>query len=208
MFSPTFSRTHLTGTDLTGAEHADTAGTMSAAGPRRSLVAAVAAVVALLACMLTVASPASASIGSHRRTSAEKAMGRAVFRAINSERHAHHLPALVSNSDLMTSARRHDVTMARFNTMSHQLPGEAFFAKRISSAGYKWDWAGENIAYNKLISTAGVLQLESMMYHEKAPNDGHRLNILSPHFHNVGVDIFIDHVHHTVWLTTDFGHHQ
>jgi uncharacterized protein YkwD len=45
------------------------------------------------------------------------------------------------------------------------------------------------------------------MYNEKAPNNGHRLNILSSKFRQVGVDVYLDRTHHKVWLTTDFGRH-
>jgi uncharacterized protein YkwD len=55
------------------------------------------------------------------------------------------------------------------------------------------------------MNTGGVRRLETLMYHEKAPNDGHRRNILNSHFRNVGVDVYIDRAHHKVWLTTDFG---
>ena len=42
-----------------------------------------------------------------------------------------------------------------------------------------------------------------LWYHEKPPNDGHRLNILAPFFRNVGVGIVFKH--HRLWLTADFG---
>jgi hypothetical protein len=46
-----------------------------------------------------------------------------------------------------------------------------------------------------------------MMYNEKAPYDGHRVNIQYPYFANVGVDVLIDTTHQKVWLTVDFGRH-
>jgi uncharacterized protein YkwD len=143
----------------------------------------------------------------HARTSYEKSVSTAVERLLNTERRAHNLPALRMNAKLMSSARTHDLAMAKADTLSHQLPHEAFFATRISRAGYKWSYAGENIAWNSRISTTAVLQLEQMMYNERPPFDEHRQNILSKHFHDVGIDVFVDQVHHKVWLTTDFGHH-
>jgi uncharacterized protein YkwD len=89
--------------------------------------------------------------------------------------------------------------------MSHQLPGEAFFATRFQKAGYHWQYAGENVGWNSRTSKAGVLMLEKVMYAEKAPYDGHRLNILGKHYRDVGIDVYIDKKHHKVWLTTDFG---
>ncbi|HEY3750595.1 MAG TPA: CAP domain-containing protein, partial [Pseudonocardiaceae bacterium] len=109
--------------------------------------------------------------------------------------------------NLVLSARRHNVTMARYNTMSHQLPGEPYFGTRMTNAGYTWSWAGENIGWNSAMNTRGVVTLEKLMYNETAPNNSHRLNILNWHFRNVGVDVYLDKVHHKAWLTTDYGHH-
>ena len=109
------------------------------------------------------------------------------------------------NWDLRTSSRHHNEAMARANTMSHQLPGEPVFSQRMTNAGYNWSWAGENIAYNSNMTLSGVLILQRMMYRERAPYNGHRLNILNRNFAEVGVDVYVDRAHHKVWLTTDFG---
>lgn len=128
-----------------------------------------------------------------------------VLGMLNAERSAHGLPALTMNAKLIASARGHNLDMARQNAMSHQLPHEAYFATRIERAGYHYSWAGENIGWNSDMSLAGVRQLETMMYHETPPNDGHRRNILSKHYANVGIDVYFDHVNDKVWLTQDFG---
>ncbi len=171
----------------------------------RSVVLAL--LLGLVATLLSIPQSASAAT-THGRTQYEANIGQAVLKTLNAERKVHHLKALTMSTQLQTSARRHDLTMARFNAMSHQLPGEAYFSKRVTAAGYKWSAAGENIAWNSQINTAGVLQLQKWMYNEKAPNNGHRLNILSTHFTNVGVDVYIDQAHHKIWLTTDFGHRR
>jgi uncharacterized protein YkwD len=44
-----------------------------------------------------------------------------------------------------------------------------------------------------------------MMYNEVAPNNGHRLNILSTRFKDVGIDVVIDTTHGKLWLTEDFA---
>lgn len=174
------------------------------------MLATVFGVVAALAATLFVApSPASAVSYAVQRvpghSSAELSMMRSLQAEINRERAAHRLRPLRWNVQLGLSARRHDVAMSLANTMSHQLPGEAYFAKRITAAGYKWTWAGENIAWNSRMDTTGVIQLERMMYNERPPYDGHRRNILSSHFTDVGMDVYLDRKHHKVWLTTDFG---
>jgi uncharacterized protein YkwD len=109
------------------------------------------------------------------------------------------------NAELIDSAHGHNLQMARQNTMSHQLPGEPYFATRIQDAGYDYDWAGENVGWNSEMNLAGVLALEAEMFDEVPPDDGHRQNILSAHFRNVGVDVYPDNVNHKVWLTEDFG---
>lgn len=153
-------------------------------------------------------SPTSASASTSAMTATEKSWSNAVLSMMNSERKAHGVAALTERATLLTSARRHDLTMARYNKMSHQLPGELPFDRRIEAAGYTpWTYLGENIGWNADVSCRGVKALESVMYNEKAPNDGHRLNILNRHYANVGIDVYIDSVHHKVWLTEDFGHH-
>jgi uncharacterized protein YkwD len=150
------------------------------------------------------ASPASAAVPP--RTTIERQIAWSIKAIINNERAAHGLAPMHMSFDLMLSARRHNVTMARYDTMSHQLPGEPYFGRRMILAGYNWNYAGENIAWNSDMSKAGVVLLQNLMYHEKAPYNDHRLNILSRHYRNVGVDVYMDKTHHKVWLTTDFGH--
>ena len=43
------------------------------------------------------------------------------------------------------------------------------------------------------------------MYNETPPDDGHRRNILSSSFTEVGIDVVEDTAHGKVWLVTDFG---
>ena len=180
------------------------------ARPRLSTVRAVvlALLLGLVATLLSLPQSASAATATHSRTSYENSIGNAVLRTINAERHAHHLAPVSMSAQLQLSARRHDITMARYNAMSHQLRGEAMFSRRITAAGYTWRAVGENIAWNSQMTTHGVLQLQTWMYNEKAPANGHRLNILSRNFNNVGVDVYLDTAHHKVWLTTDFGHRR
>ena len=180
---------------------------VTSTGPRTNravLVAAVAIVVALFAALLNPGS-AQARAAVPARTSTEIQFAQAVANLLNSERSANHLKPVKVRKKLITSARNHDLAMARANTMSHQLSGEQSLGSRESAAGYKWTWAGENIGWNSDMSVSGVLMLEKAMYNELPPEDGHRLNILSKHFTNVGVDVYLDNVHHKVWLTVDFG---
>ena len=158
----------------------------------------------LLVTNAVVAGPASATTPS---TATSWYISNRVFDLLNSERAAHGLPALHRSSALNLSAWRHDRWMAGYNTMSHQLPGEGSLGARITAAGYTWSACGENIAWNSDWTLNGALYLERVMYNEVAPYNGHRLNILSTTFRDVGVYIYMDGAHHKMWLTVDFGRH-
>jgi uncharacterized protein YkwD len=129
----------------------------------------------------------------------------AVLDELNDERASHGLSALKLNSKLSSSAHTHNLAMAKANTLSHQLSGEAALGSRVSAAGYGWSMVGENIAYNSDRSESGVLAVQKAMYNEKPPNDGHRENILDKKFEDVGIDVINDSAHGKVWLVTDFG---
>jgi uncharacterized protein YkwD len=163
------------------------------------LVASALACATTLTSLVTFASTASAM------SATEQTYATAMLKLLNAERALFHLKALTVSSRLVDSAHSHDLDMARQNVMSHQLPGEAFFATRISDTGYKWTRVGENIGWNSVISTTGVIALEKLMYGEKPPNDGHRVNILNKYYKNIGIDVYIDTKHHKVWFTQDFG---
>ncbi|MDT4938888.1 MAG: hypothetical protein QOG80_2559 [Pseudonocardiales bacterium] len=133
----------------------------------------------------------------------------ALFVMLNAERAAHGLYPLMSHPALRLSSSRHDGLMARYNTMSHQLPGEASLGTRISASGYNpWRALGENIAYNTNWTWSGAQYLQNLMYNEVAPNNGHRLNILSTTFRQVGITVWMDGTHHKMWITFDFGLHS
>lgn len=124
---------------------------------------------------------------------------------LNTQRHRMNRAALHMNAKLILSAHRHDLRMARRNVLSHQLPGEAFFADRITRTGYRWRSVGENIGWTTDRSLRGLFALEDAMFHEKAPNNGHRLNIINRSFRHVGIDVYWDSTHHKLWFTQDFG---
>jgi uncharacterized protein YkwD len=124
---------------------------------------------------------------------------------LNRQRHRLGRRPLTMNVKLIHSAHGHDLRMARRNKLKHKLPGEAFFADRITNAGYHWRSAGENIGWTSVHRLKGLLALEDAMFHEKAPVNGHRLNIINRAFRNVGIDVYWDSAHHKLWFTQDFG---
>jgi uncharacterized protein YkwD len=129
----------------------------------------------------------------------------AVLSVLNSQRAQNGLGPLSSNSKLIASAHAHNLKMAAANSMSHQLPGEASLGSRVSAAGYSWSSCGENIGWTTDKSQGGAISLENSMYNETPPNDGHRRNILSTSFTQVGIDVIVDPGTGKLWITEDFG---
>lgn len=169
----------------------------------------VAALVTLALALAVLVSPqlttaATAHPVKHNAASA-RAYAKTMLMVLNRERSRHGLRPLTMNAKLIRSAHRHNLHMARADEMSHQLPGEKFFADRISAAHYNWMSAGENIGWNSEMNRPGLWYLQRAMIHEKAPNNGHRLNILDRSFRNVGIDVYFDKSHHKMWFTQDFG---
>ena len=157
--------------------------------------------------------PTQAAKSTSSKTTAQSSSGyitrsdwaNAVLAELNTERASHGLRALKMNSKLISAAHTHNLAMAKANKLSHQLSGESALGSRVSAAGYRWSAVAENVAYNSSRSQSGVLAVQKAMYNEKPPNDGHRQNILSKSYVDVGIDVISDSVHGKVWLVTDFG---
>ena len=105
---------------------------------------------------------------------------RSLFDALNHERRAQSLPALRWNEALADAAQRHAQEMARQESVSHTLPGEASLASRATKAGAHFSWISENIVQS---STAAGAHEQFM----KSPN--HRANILDGDMDSVGIGI-------------------
>jgi uncharacterized protein YkwD len=171
-----------------------------------SLLRARRALLALLAALgLVVASVAPAAADTVPSSTTASSIGYNLFLMLNQERAANHLPGLTSNPYLRASAHGHNLKMAYYNTLSHRLTGELSLGARILANRYDWAACGENIAYNTNWTWSGAQYVQNLMYNEVAPDNGHRLNILSKTFHNVGIDVYMDAAHHKMWITMDFG---
>lgn len=175
---------------------------------RRIFIALLAAACAVAGVAALGSQPAGASYPS---TSFETSVASALFSQLNQERAANHLYALASDPYMRTgSAAYHSRKMAYYNQMSHQIsvPGwlEPPLSVRVTNAGFKpWSYLGENVAWTTDISVRGAQALQTTMYNEVAPNDGHRRNILSTNYQYVGVNAYVDYTHNKLWLTFDFG---
>ena len=103
----------------------------------------------------------------------------AVVCLINQERAARHLPTLEASSDLNTSAQGWTNAMVSSDQFTHGTN----FAGRISSAGYVWRSAGENIATGYSTPRAVVKAWMA--------STGHCENILNPTYRNVGTGVSV-----------------
>jgi hypothetical protein len=133
-----------------------------------------------------------------------------VLAVINQARAQAGLPGYTVSAGLEVSSGEHTAVMADGCGLSHQCPGEARFSARISRAGVPWTSCGENIGDRgpapddgAAIAQAAV-QLTRQMLNERPPDDGHRLNILSPSFRHIGIRVFRD-ARGRVWMTQDFS---
>jgi uncharacterized protein YkwD len=158
-----------------------------------SFTKSVGLVVAALAVLLfAVPNASAAGACSAANSAASKASKRALVRAtlcvLNAERARHRLRPLRLNRKLSMAAQRHSRAMARQRFFSHTSPGGASFVDRIRSTGYlsgarSWT-VGENIAYG-----SGGLSSPRSIGTAWMNSPGHRANILSGSFREIGVGL-------------------
>ncbi|MFF6958191.1 CAP domain-containing protein [Streptomyces sp. NPDC008317] len=135
---------------------------------------------------------------------------RQVLDLINRNRAAEGLAPYTLLEGLNKSAAAHNQVMASGCGLSHQCPGEPAFGDRETAAGVHWTSAGENIGEGGGVGSsasaiaASAVGLTQMMLDEKAPDDGHRRNILSSGYTHIGIDVYRDGSG-TVWMTQDFS---
>jgi uncharacterized protein YkwD len=68
---------------------------------------------------------------------------------LNNERFRAGLSLLRLNSKLIAAAQAHSNDMARHNRLSHTGSDGSLMVDRMRRYGYKYRWAGENIAYGQ-----------------------------------------------------------
>lgn len=131
---------------------------------------------ASLLALILMLTPAASFAAAPRMTAPEGQL----FAALNRERAAQGLPALVWDDDLAAAARLHAERMAQMNQMSHQLPGEADLLARASGSGARFSMVAENVAVGPDPGT-----IHSAWMH----SSGHRANILSAELNAVGIAV-------------------
>ncbi|WP_391205788.1 CAP-associated domain-containing protein [Psychrobacillus sp. L4] len=118
-----------------------------------------------------------------------------LFDLTNAARAIRGLSILTYDQAVSNTARKHSEDMAIHNYFSHEdLEGKSPF-DRMEEDGLLFTYAGENLAYG---------QASSIFAHEGLMNSsGHRKNILSSDFHNLGVGTAFN-VESTPYYTENF----
>ena len=152
-----------------------------------------------------VASTSAANTGSDSDSPAEQ-----VLAVINKAREKAGLTPYTMSADLIDSASAHNTRMEDGCGLSHQCSGEAALGARETAAGVQWTAAGENIGDGGPVDDSDsaigqmAVGLTNSMLAEQPPDDGHRLNILSSSYTEVGIAVTRDSSG-TVWMTQDFA---
>jgi uncharacterized protein YkwD len=107
-------------------------------------------------------------------------------------------PALTTHGKLRCAARKHSKDMGSKNFFSHTGSNGSSFSQRITSAGYAWTQAAENIAAGQ--STAAAVVTGWM------GSTGHCNNIMNPSLKEIGVGYYYagSSTYKHYW-TQDFG---
>jgi uncharacterized protein YkwD len=134
------------------------------------------------ACPAADATPANAT---------KRQIVRATLCELNRERAHHGLRGLKLNKRLARAARRHAQDMARRNYFSHDTLGGGSFVDRIRREGYlkgarTWT-VGENLAWGSHGHSRPVMIMRMWMN-----SPGHRANILSASFREIGIGVAYD----------------
>jgi uncharacterized protein YkwD len=134
----------------------------------------------------------------------ENTLSQRLFTQINHNRAANHLAALVWNNTLAKGARLHSQKMVNCG-LTHACPSEPQPCDRVQQEGIQYMACGENVGTATYPTTwAGVQAIDQGMMSEVPPEDGHRKNLLSTDFHQIGIGIIVAN-NNTVWVTEDFA---
>jgi uncharacterized protein YkwD len=156
------------------------------------------------------ATHAAAPATSSNSTSSAQSPAEQVLAVINEARKSAGLAPYTMSTDLINSATAHNNLMADGCGLTHQCSGEPAIGDRETAAGVQWTACGENIGDGgpEPDTQAGLarmaVDLTDSMLAEQPPDDGHRLNILSSSYTEIGIAVTID-ASGTVWMTQDFA---
>lgn len=103
----------------------------------------------------------------------------------NAERRSRGLPPLRLNDRLALAAQDHAGDMVSSGYFAHQSLRGTTFIVRIKRRGYRGSNVGENIAAGD-----GDLAKPAAIVHDWMTSSGHRANILSRRFNEIGIGVF------------------
>ena len=125
--------------------------------------------------------------------------------SVNQARASAGVAALTVDSRIHGEALIHSQDMTCYG-FGHFVPPGTTPASRMAAVGVTFTWHGENIGLAGVgTDWQKVLWLFNSMMAETPPNDGHRQNILSPHFTITGIGIYVENASGQLWLTEDFA---
>jgi len=109
------------------------------------------------------------------------------------------VPALTLDTRLRCASRKHSKDMAINNFFSHTGSNGSTFTQRITSAGYTYSYAGENIGAGYSTPSAAVTGWMN--------SSGHCNNIMNPNYKHLGVGYYYRSSGSTYahYWTQDFG---
>ena len=129
-----------------------------------------------------------------------EAVSRQMLAQVNAERKRAGRKPLRLNSELARSAQRHAEDMLARGYFDHKSPSGTTVRERSRAAGYNWGAIGENIAFGQ--TSVGEV-IDTWM-----GSPGHRKNILSPHFSELGIGLALgrgrDGKYQVLWVQ-NFG---
>ena len=117
-----------------------------------------------------------------------------VVQLTNAERRSLGLARLRTNARLMRAAQLHAEQIAHAGQPAHVLPDAVYprAEDRLAAAGYRWQTYGENLALGQPSPAAAVRD----WMHSR----GHRRNIVSPDFTELGVGYARDRAGHPYYV--------
>lgn len=159
--------------------------------PRRKLAVILTAAALLFS---TLKQPVSAAFEAHYTTASVSAQEQIAGNLLNSDRMRYGLPPLTLSPELSRLARIKSEEMRDLHYFSHTSPTYGDVRQMLTTFGYPYQGAVENIAHHATVEKSQAALISS---------PGHRRNMLSKAYTHVGIGIALDQNGH-VYLTQIF----
>jgi uncharacterized protein YkwD len=157
-----------------------------------------------LACLGPAAAAAQASDcpGADVPATAESTqqVGDAVLCLLNEQRASAGVPALAADAQLAQMATTYAGLMATESFFSHVSPEGQTMQERFAAADYRFDAAGENLAWAGGTTATPAVIVDAWMH-----SADHRENILDADFHQLGVGYAYSAAGQAAYYDTEFG---